>query len=493
MINPNIEPREVFSNFFAISEIPRGSGNEKAVSDFIAAFARERGADVLQDKSNNLIIKKPASAGLADKPPVILQAHLDMVCEKNTGTAHDFLRDAIDFYVDGDYVKARGTTLGADNGIGVAMCMALIAGDYAHPPLEILLTTEEETGMDGALNLDISHLRGTRMINLDSSDDTRFTMGCAAGTTVEFILPAKWENVAGLAGGDYTVCKISVSGLVGGHSGGDINKERGNALRILGFLLEKAARETGELYIAEISGGMKVNAIPREASATVIFPASAKEKFEAIKTCRINMKEQFRVSDAGLKIDWAFPEKPASEACPEVLSRETTQKVISALLLIPNGAVSLSLEIDGLVNASCNIGVAETTREYVKLSAMTRGAARFYNSQTETQISLLAATLGAKANHIQRSPAWPYNPESALLAIAQQTYRALFNSEAKPTAVHGGLECGIFSEKFAEKGISLDIISLGPNAHDYHTPDERVSISSTGRMWGFLKELLKQI
>lgn len=472
----------VLKHFFEISKIPRGSGDEKAVSDFIADFARSRGAEVTQDEWNNLIIKKPASPGREDKPPVILQAHLDMVCEKNAGTPHDFTRDPLDVFIDGDFVKARGTTLGADNGIGVAMCMALLDDDFEHPPLEIVLTTDEESGMSGAENLDTSLLKGKRMLNLDSSDETTFTMGCAAATTVEFMIPAEWTS---LACENFISCKISVSGLKGGHSGGDIDKERGNALRILGFLLEKTARETGEFYIAEICGGMKVNAIPREASATVVFPASAKEKFETAQICRANLKEQFRASDAGLKIDWVF--SPASEG--KVLSRETTQKIISALLLFPKGVLSLSREIDGLVNASCNIGVTETTREHVKILAMPRGAARFYNAQTETKISLLAATLGAQTNHLQRSPAWEYNPDSALLKTAQDVYKKTLNREAAATAVHGGLECGIFSEKIP----GLEIISFGPDMYDYHTPDERLSISSTERMWAFLLALLKQM
>jgi len=488
----NIAPREVFTHFFAISEIPRGSGDEKAVSDFVAEFARKHNAQVVQDSSNNLIIKKPASAGFENKPPVILQAHLDMVCEKNVGTAHDFTRDALDIYADGDWLKARGTTLGADSGIGVAMCMALLANDLPHPPLEILLTTDEESGMSGAMNLDVSGLSGTRLINLDSYEEGQFTMGSAAGTTVEFKLPAQWVKASDLPS-DYIACEISVGGLIGGHSGQDITRERGNALRILGFLLEKAARETGELYIAEICGGMKVNAIPREATATVIIPANRKEKLATLEACREHLATQFRTTDADLKIAWTFSEKPAAQVAPEALSRECTQKVITALLLIPNGALSISSEIPGLPTASNNIGVAETTRDYVILSTMTRGAARFFNAQTETQISALAATLGAQVIHTSRSPAWPYDPSSAMLATALAVFKEVAGQEPTATAVHGGLECGIFIEKFAKKNTPLDIISVGPYAYDYQTPSERLSISSTAKIWEFLKALLKQM
>ncbi|MDR0272287.1 MAG: aminoacyl-histidine dipeptidase [Clostridiales bacterium] len=476
----------VLKHFYEISKIPRGSGNEKAVSDYIAEFARARGAKVVRDDWNNLIITKPASAGCADKPPVILQAHMDMVCEKNAGTQHDFLRDALQLYEDGDFIKARGTTLGADNGIGVAFCMALLEEKCVHPPLEIVLTTDEETGMSGAQNLDVSQLKGTRMLNLDSSDETTFTMGCAAGTTAEFLIPADWANNS-----EMCTCEISVRGLKGGHSGGDIEKERGNALRILAFLLNALNKKIG-INIAEISGGMKINAIPREASATIVFAKPNAEKIsQVIKTERENFLNQFKISDAGLTIDSVIASSTRHDGLLEFLTHDCTQKIISALLLIPTGMISRSFEIDGLVNASCNIGVAETTRGHVKISAMPRGAAEYFTRQIEAQISAVAALVGAEVNFIRRSPAWQYNPDSELMKTAAAAYKKFYNREAVTTAVHGGLECGIFLAKFAERGIALDIVSFGPNAYDYHTPDEKLSISSTNRAWEFLKALME--
>ncbi|MCL1842440.1 MAG: aminoacyl-histidine dipeptidase [Defluviitaleaceae bacterium] len=480
---------DVIKYFEEINKIPRGSGNEKAVSDYIAGFARERGLEVLQDNFNNLMIFKPQVSSkntLPPRPPVILQAHLDMVCEKNAGTSHDFTREPIKMYTEGDFIKARGTTLGADNGIGVAMCMALLdSNEIEHPPLEIVLTTNEETGMDGAENLDMSKLKGKRMVNLDSSDETTFTMGCAAGTTAEFILPVKREKTADFLS-DLDACEISVTGLKGGHSGGDIEKERGNALRILAFLLEELRPE---IYVAEISGGMKINAIPREAFAKILLPRTAVNEAEKIlKNCRKNFEEQYRASDSGIQIDWKFLSKEKKET-GAVLSRESTGKVISALLLLPTGMVAQSLEIDGLVNASCNIGVVETTENHVKISSMARGATVFFTRQTEAQISALARHMGAQAIFSQRSPAWPYNPKSVLLEAAKKAYKNVFGGEAKTTALHGGLECGVFSAKIP----GIDIISYGPNSYDYHTPDEKVSISSTNNVWKFLCELLKTI
>ncbi|MCL1883350.1 MAG: aminoacyl-histidine dipeptidase [Defluviitaleaceae bacterium] len=471
----------VLKQFLEISKIPRGSGNEKSVSDFVADFGRKRGADVAQDEWHNLIIKKAASAGYESKPPIILQAHLDMVCEKNADTQHDFLNDPIDIYVDGDFIKARGTTLGADNGIGVALCMAFLDGEFKHPPLEIVLTSEEETGMSGAENLDISLLSGKRMINLDSSDETTFTMGCAAGTTSEFIIPLEWASHEG------TSYEISVKGLKGGHSGGDIEKERANALRILAFILDELEKNA-DVSIAEISGGMKVNAIPREAVASIYIPESMTTEAERIiENCKENFSNQFRVSDSGLKIN--FTKKKAKK----FLTKNCTRKIISALLLIPNGAISMSLEIENLPNASCNIGVAETTNEHIKISSMPRGAAEYYTRQIEAQISTLALHLGANVNFVQRSPAWPYNPDSRLLKSAIETYLRSYKTEPIATAVHGGLECGIFIAKFLEKGTLLDIISFGPNSYDYHTPDEKLSISSVERVWEFLKNLLEEL
>ncbi|MCL1845753.1 MAG: aminoacyl-histidine dipeptidase [Defluviitaleaceae bacterium] len=503
----------VLKYFLEISKIPRGSGDEKAVSDFVANFARERGADVFQDESYNLVIKKRATQGRADKPSVILQAHLDMVCEKNADTAHDFTRDPLDTYIDGDFIKARGTTLGADNGIGVAMCMALLDADFDHPPLEILLTSDEEAGMSGAKNLDTLRLSGTRMINLDSSDETTFTMGCAAAVTAEVLICEKKQQKKDRS----ETFQIVVKGLKGGHSGGDIDLERGNAIRILGFLLNgisktsKGTLAEGDVRIADISGGMKVNAIPREAVATVVFAGEEREKILVrLEKLRENFIEQFRVSEPELEISWDFAGDAPGEISSgesfsgESFSIEATQKIISALLLLPNGVSARSLEIDDLVNASCNIGVIETTDAGVKISLMARGATEFYTRQAETQISACASAIGAEIRFTQRSPAWAYNPSSALLKTAGNVYDRIFSTKPdsselattdtcprawRATAVHGGLECGIFMEKMP----GLEIISFGPNMYDYHTPDERLSISSTLRVWEFLCELLREL
>ncbi|MCL1863191.1 MAG: beta-Ala-His dipeptidase [Defluviitaleaceae bacterium] len=477
----NVFEKPVLNLFAEISKIPRGSGNEKAVSDYIAAWASERGAQVMQDEWHNLIIKKAGTAGFEQKPPVLLQAHLDMVCEKNAGTVFDFENDALDLYVDGDFIKARGTTLGADDGIGLAFCMALVAAeDVPHPPLEIIFTSEEETGMAGAENIDISGLNGTRLINLDTSNDDIFTMGCAAGVTIELCLPAQRAAFSG------AVCEVKVTGLKGGHSGADIHLERGNAVRILALALDAAFGAAGDgIVLKEINGGMKVNAIPREAGA--VFGVQDREKVAAaLEACRAELAEQFRNSDAGLKIEWTF-----RDGSGEFLTAENTRKVLYTILLAPAGVLARSTEVEELVNASCNPGVVETSHNQVKISAMARGAARFYTRQIERQFCMVAESLGADVKFIQRSPAWPFNPKSELLKTAMAIFKKQNGREAAVTAVHAGLECGIFSSRFSdEKGVDLDIISFSANSYDYHTPDEKLSVSSVGRVWVFLKELL---
>jgi len=471
----NLQPQAVLTHFEAISQIPRGSGNEKAVSDYIKNFAQNLGYKAVQDNWHNLIIYKPASPGYENKPAVLLQAHLDMVCEKNADTTHDFLTDPLDLYVEGDFIKARGTTLGADNGLGTAMCMAVLADKtLAHPALEIVLTSEEETGMAGAYNLDATLLSGTRMLNLDNSRGLEIIMGCAAGTTVEFIIPAKWEAPAP----GTSVIEIAVKGLTGGHSGGDIHKGRGNSLRILGLTLAALMEETS-VKIANISGGMKLNAIPREATASITFQSQDESAvLAALERCRQNFAEQYRAVDSKLQISWEV------SAADKVMAN--SNNLVRALVLMPNGVQHMSTELDGLVNASCNLGVAETLEDCVKLQAFPRGAARFYNEQMEHQITALAELIGAQVTFMQRSPAWPYNPNSELLKIAQSCYTPVHGHEAEITAIHAGLECGIFAEKLP----GLDIISFGPTNIDLHTPDERLSISSAQLHWEFMQKLL---
>ena len=480
MILSGYEPKRVLHHFEAISQIPRGSGNEKGVSDYIAAFAKSLNLNVVQDDYHCLVIYKPATEGYEGQPPIILQGHLDMVCEKNTGTVHDFMTDPIKLCVDGDYIHAKGTTLGADNGIAVAMCMALLeATDLPHPPLEVVLTSEEETGMDGAHNLDANLLKGRRMLNLDSSKEGIFIAGSAAAATVEYMLPTSWE-----ATGQFTEAyTITVKGLLGGHSGGDVKLERGNAIRILGILLSAISEET-DVRLVSAKGGMKVNAIPRESEAFIAVKPGDKEQLHAnFKKCAASLRSAFRVADPGLEMNLT-PAKPVDK----IQSEQCSRHFIASLLLLPNGVQSRSREIDGLVAASCNIGVLETTDEVLHITCMPRGATDGHVNRMEIQIAALAQLTGAKTMFHQRGGAWAFNPDSKLLAMFASIYEGMYG-EAKITASHGGLEGGIFIKKLP----GLDVLSFGPDILDLHTPDEKLSISSAERIWAFLCTALSKL
>jgi dipeptidase D len=479
MVLEHLEPKDFFKHFEAISQIPRGSGNEKAVSDYVAGFARNLGCKVIQDKLFNLVIYKPASPGYENRPAVILQGHLDMVCEKNAGTVHDFNKDPLQLYTDGDFVKAKGTTLGADNGTAVAICMALLEDKtLPHPALEVVLTTEEETGMDGALGLDASLLSATRMINLDSGDEKIITIGCAAGVTVEYKLLLVWETTEGMK----SAFTITVKGLQGGHSGSDIHKGRGNALVILGCMLAALEKDFG-IRLTQISGGMKINAIPREAAAEFVVPAEYKTAVEAcIEEYTRRFNEMYKTADPGLAIACEPTTLPT-----RVFSADCSDKVIASLLLLPNGVQVMSQDMPGIVAASCNIGVMETMENGVLISCFPRGATQSHLKGMEEQIRELTARTGAEVRFVQRSPAWAFNPDSALLKTVVECYEKQNGCKPTVTAVHAGLECGIFAEKLP----GLDIVSLGPDTFDLHTPDERLSVSSVKRVWMFLLKLLE--
>ncbi|MCL2203454.1 MAG: aminoacyl-histidine dipeptidase [Defluviitaleaceae bacterium] len=481
MVLANLQPQAFFTHFEAISQIPRGSGNEKAVSDFVAGFARNLGYKVVQDSLQNLIIYKPASPGHESRPAVILQGHLDMVCEKNAGTAHDFMTDPLKLVVDGDFVRAEGTTLGADNGTAVALCMAILEDkSLQHPPLEMVLTVEEETGMAGAEGLDAKLFSATRMLNLDSSKERTITIGCAAGVTVEYDLPLSFEAVPQ----DMAAFTLTIKGLHGGHSGADIHKGRGNALVILGCVLAALEKDC-KIRLAKAHGGMKLNAIPREALAEILVPqAHASAMLAQVEECFRSFKDMYKATEPGLKITCESAPLPA-----RLFAANSSDKLIASLLLLPNGVQSMSQEMPGVVAASCNLGVLETQKDAVRISCFPRGATQNHLSRMEQQIRALASRTEARTRFIQRSPAWAFNPDSELLKTVVACYEKQNGEKPTVTALHVGLECGILAEKLP----GLDVVSLGPDTFDLHTPDERLSISSTQRVWTFLLRLLEAL
>ena len=472
------EAKLALNYFHEITKIPHGSGNEKAVSDYVNNFAKSLGLKTIQDDMSNLIVFKDATPGYENSPSLILQAHLDMVCEKNNDIVHDFAKDPLDIFIDGDFLKARGTTLGADNGIAVSLFMALMEDCKEHPPLEFVFTTEEETGMAGAMELDVSPLKGRCMINLDTDNDAGFVMGCAAGTLIKYRLPVSYVKPCE----DFVQVKISVSGLAGGHSGMDIHKNRAHSIKLIGVILAELASRFSVL-IKSINGGMKVNAIPREAflDAALLKNELAKAK-ELVGKFQEQFLSDFRLTDPKLQV---VIEEVDGGSC-EFLDELSKQRLISTLQLFPNGVLAMSSELASLVNSSCNLGVVETTKDEIVFSAMPRGAAKYYNERVENAVLSLGKLTGAETIFIERSPAWPYNPFSELLDLAKNSYEKVFGAKPTVSAVHAGLECGLFADKIP----GLDIISFGPVTYDLHTPDERVSISSVGRVWKFLLELL---
>ena len=468
--------------FEEISRIPRGSGNEKVISDYMVNFAKVRNLEVIQDKAMNVIIKKPGTKGYENAPIVILQGHLDMVCDKNKETVHDFEKDPIELRVEGDMLYAKNTTLGADNGIALAYAMEILDSDkIPHPPIEVLFTTNEETGVDGASTLDPHSLKGKYLINIDSEEEGRILVSCAGGMTVIQSLPAEWEN----ADESLLPYIISIRGLKGGHSGAEIHLGRGNSNKLMGRLLQDISRSI-EYSLAEINGGLKVNAIPREADAVIMINPKGQGKLtDKIDEWNKIFKNELRASDSGINIT----AKIMDVKVERVFSKDITKKVTASLVLIPEGVQTMSMEIEGLVESSTNPGVVKTTDTMIVIESAVRSSVRTLKHYIMNQCKTLAEYTGAEFIVYTDYPEWEYNPESNLRKIFEKVYEEKYGNKPEVVALHAGLECGIFKEKMPD----LDMISFGPNLYDAHTPNEHMSISSSKRTWEYLLDVLKEI
>ncbi len=454
----NLKSFEAIKFFKEMNEIPRGSGNEKAVSDWLVKFAKDRNLEVIQDEALNVIIKKPATSGYENAPTVILQGHMDMVCEKNQGTEHDFEKDPIEFIIDGDFIKANGTTLGADNGIAVAYALAILDNKTtAHPPIEVLITTEEETGMGGATNLNPEHLNGRILINIDSEEEGVLLVSCAGGVRLKFSVPTNYENIEG----NYSSLAIKIRGLKGGHSGMEIKKERGNANKMMGrFLMD--LNSVVDFKLASLNGGAKMNAIPREADAIIAV----------------------RPEDI-VKVTYEI-----TKSVDKVFCDDTRQKVIRTLFLLPNGVQTMSMAIPGLVQSSTNVGVVTTTSEAVEFDNAVRSSVASLKKSIVDRMTVLAEIMNCVIELESDYPEWQYNPDSKVRTVFEQVYENKFGNKAEISAIHAGLECGLIGDKFNG---NIDQISFGPNIFDVHTPDEHVSISSLDRMYDYLLSVLAEI
>lgn len=478
----NIEPIKVFHFFEEISQIPRGSGNEKQISDYLVNFAKERGLEVIQDEALNVIIKKEASKGYENAPVTIIQGHMDMVCEKNRDTIHDFEKDPIKLKVEGDYVYAEGTTLGADNGIAVAYALAILdSEDILHPALEVIITTEEETGLVGALALNPEHIKGRVLLNIDSEEEGKLLVSCAGGIRNKVSLPISWENFSH----EYQLVEVLVRGLKGGHSGMDIVKQRANSNKIMSRILADAIKSI-DFRIVALNGGSKTNAIPREMDGVL---AVRKDQVKSFQETLINWKEillnEYKVSDPNINISM----KDYKNTVEKVFSKDSTRKAVELLYLIPNGILTMSMEMPGLVQSSTNLGVVITGKDFIEYHSAVRSSVGSLKEDILVETKMLSEIFGAHYEAKAGYPEWQYDSDSKIRTISERVYKNLTGEDPEIVAIHAGLECGLFKEKFGD----IDMISFGPNLYDVHTPNEHMSISSVKNLWEFLIELLKEI
>jgi dipeptidase D len=472
----DLDPKAVFHYFEELTRIPRCSGNEKQASDYLVGFARQRKLEVFQDEALNVIIKKPGTAGYEDSPAVIIQGHMDMVGEKSKGSRHDFSKDPIPLKIEGDLVRADGTTLGADNGIAVAYGLAILdSADIPHPPLELLITTSEETGMNGAHALKADHLTGKTLLNIDAEEEGVLFVSCAGGVDLVCEFDTQWENAASGA------LLIEVSGLKGGHSGLEIVQQRANAIKLLGRLLD-AASEAGEFGIAAISGGSKSNAIAREAQATVTAKAPVLKKIAAIvRRLSKDLKAESAIADPDIRVVAASADKVARQ-----LDGASTQKLIDFLVIAPNGVQSMSKDLEGLVESSLNLGVLEQSGESIKLTVSVRSCVDSIREDLTRRVEALAGLVGAESERTGDYPAWHYEADSKIRDLCVSVYKDVSGRDPQIQAIHAGLECGLLKEKLPQ----TDMISFGPNLYSVHTPEENLSISSVATTWEFLTKIL---
>lgn len=472
----HLEPKRVFELFEQMCAIPHGSQNTKAISDWCVAFAKERGLEYHQDADNNVIIIKEATAGYEHAEPIILQGHLDMVCEKTADCPKDMSKEGLDLVVDGDFVRAKGTTLGGDDGIAVAMAMAILdAKDLPHPRLEAVFTVDEEIGLLGAASIDVSPLKGRRMLNLDSEAEGIFTVSCAGGNMTRCILPVQRSAFPG------TVLTVTVSGLQGGHSGAEIDKGRANANMLLGRLLQAAAGET-ELRIQSVSGGLKDNAIPVSATACVAA-ADVQAAQAAVEALAAELQREYRVTDPNLSVAVT---SDGSAGSP--LDAASTSKVICMLTCLPNGIQTMSADIPGLVQTSLNLGILTCEEQEVSASFCVRSSVASQKEMLVRRLGCLMAQLGGTIQVSGDYPGWEYRAESALRDLMVEVFREQYGREPKIEAIHAGVECGLFAGKLP----GLDCVSIGPDLLEIHTPRERMSIASVQRVWQFVLEVLKR-
>ncbi len=473
-----LEPKAVFSYFEDICAIPHGSGNTKAISDYLVEFAKSHNLRWQQDALNNVLIFQEGTCGMEDHAPVILQGHMDMVCEKDEDCPVDMDTQGLDVTHDDTYVFAKGTTLGGDDGIALAYALALLADkSIPHPPLEVIFTVDEETGMEGATGVDLSGLQGRTLVNIDSEEEGIFTVSCAGGARGTITLPVSRRAVYG------PCVRLTVEGLQGGHSGVEIHKNRANANKVMGELLSRI-QNLMPLCLTKLTGGSKDNAIPRSCSVTLVAMGSHIERINDV--CN-QLEEEIRTQydEPDVKIYGDDVDAFGGNA----LSTVDTGKVIGLLCSAPNGIQTWSDDIPGLVQTSLNLGVAKLEKEALRLTFAVRSSVNQEKVALLGKLEALAKLYEGGYSQMGDYPAWEYRKDSRLRDTMVEVYRTMFGKEPEVVAIHAGLECGILSDKLP----GLDCVSIGPDMKDIHTSRERLDIASTGRTWAFLLEVLKNL
>lgn len=479
-----MEPKEVFGYFEEICGIPHGSSHTERISNYLVDFAKEHGLKYIQEECGNVIIYKGASKGYENAPTVILQGHMDMVCEKEEEADIDFRKDGLTLQVEGDYISAKHTTLGGDDGIAVAYILAILASKgeedgICHPALEAVFTVDEEIGMLGAAALDASVLKGNMLLNIDSEEEGILTTSCAGGVVGNVTLPFQTVEIEGIS------YEIVMEGLKGGHSGVEIHKERGNADILMGRLLFEVSNQLG-FGLSSICGGLKDNAIPRAARAVIWLDEQNEELFkEVIENFEKTIRKEYRASDENVTVKI---QKQQDTKGVMIRPREK-EMLIYILRNLPNGVQKRSVEIPGLVETSCNLGIMKTLEDSVQLQISIRSSVESEKRELSDKICYLTEFLGCDYEENGDYAGWEYNPDSKLQKIMVAVYEKLYGKQPKVEAVHAGLECGILSAKLP----GLECISIGPDILDIHTPKERLSISSTGRVWEYVKAVLAEI
>lgn len=476
-----LQPRAVWQIFGAMSRIPRGSGNEAAVQAMFKSWAAERHLNCKEDATGNLLIEIPASTGLEHVPPTLIQGHVDMVCEKNAATKHDFTKDPIRIQVDGDWVTADGTTLGADNGIGVAMGLALAESpEVRHGPIEVLLTIDEERGLTGARGVTAGFFQSRRMINLDSEEDAAIFIGCAGGRDSVLTLALR----AGKAPQSMVGRKLVLQGLNGGHSGLDIHTGRANANKLLARVLHHAARVM-PLRVASIGGGLLRNAIPREAEARVLVPEARAREFKQVVDTFLQ-----RVAAEELKgADDGFAWRLGSAKVEKAWTAADSHRLLCLLTALPHGVLAMSRALPDLVESSSNLGVVKTDGNQVRITCCSRSSVMSYLGYLAGVHRALAGLAGADLDQPAGYPGWQPNPDSTIVQATVARYTVLFGTKPELKAVHAGLECGLLLENYPD----LDIVSFGPNIKGAHSPDEKVQISSVQKIWALFCAVLEDM